>query len=169
MKKKVTYIVSDIDKSIAFEWIVEQLNKKKIDLSFILINKASTSHLHSYLKENNIPVFQLYFSDKKKLPVIIFKCFLLLKKINPDIVHCHLFWANIIGLTASKLSNIKNRIFTRHHSTYHHTYFPKAVKWDRLCNFLATDVVAISGNVEDVLVRLEKVPQKKNHKNLSWI
>src|SRR5690606_17105012 len=64
---------------------------------------------------------------------------------------------------AARMSGIKKRIYTRHHSTFHHEYFPSAVKWDRLCNFLATDIVAISENVKTVLQKKEKVPLQKIH------
>jgi glycosyltransferase involved in cell wall biosynthesis len=161
LKTKVTYIVSDIDKAVSFEWISEEINREKIELSFILINKTPKTHLYSYLKKNNISVFQIYFSGKKNLPIAIFNCYQLLKKIKPDVVHCHLFIGNIVGLTAAKLTNIKKRVFTRHHATYHHTYFPKSVKWDKYCNFLATDIVAISENVKNVLINLENVPTNK--------
>src|SRR5690606_20647117 len=50
---------------------------------------------------------------------------------------------------------------TRHHSTFHYEFFPKAVKWDLYVNSLATDVVAISKNVENVLINKDHVPPEK--------
>ena len=158
--KKITYIISEIDKAIAFEWVVHFINKEKFSLSFILIN-SENSYLGKFLAKENIPVFHVKCSNKFHLPIAIFNCYNKLKKIKPDIVHCHLFHANLIGLTAAKLANIRSRIFTRHYSTYHHDYFPKTVKWDRQINKLSTTIIAISENVKNVLIENEQVNPEK--------
>ena len=80
-------------------------------------------------------------------------------------VHTHLFEASLLGLSAAKFTRVKRRIYTRHHSTYHHEYYPKAIKYDRLINFLATEIVAISNNVKEVLRRKEGVAENKNKIN----
>ncbi|MCF8424763.1 MAG: glycosyltransferase family 4 protein [Bacteroidia bacterium] len=162
MSIRVTYIISDIDKALAFEWIADFLNKEKINLSFILIN-SENSYLKKYLENNNFSTFTINCTTKMQMLLAVWKCFLLLKKIKPDVVHCHLIRANLIGLTAAKLAGVKSRIYTRHHSNYHHIYFPKAVKIDKLINLLSTEIVAISRVVKDVLVDLEKVHENKIH------
>lgn len=160
MRAKVTYIISNIDKAIAFEWIVEKIDREKIELSFILLN-PKLSYLFRYLKEQKIEAYELPYRGKKDLPLATIKCMRLLSKIRPAAVHCHLFDANLAGLTAAWVLSIRKRIYTRHHSTFHHDYFPKAVRWDRYCNKKATHIVAISKTVWDVLVNLESVPEAK--------
>lgn len=157
MSTKVTYIISNIDKAIAFEWIVEKIDREKIELSFILLN-PKPSYLFRYLEEHQIEAYELPYRGKKDLPLTTLKCVRLLHKIRPAAVHCHLFDANMAGLTAAWTLGIRKRIYTRHHSTFHHDYFPKAVRWDRYCNNKATHIVAISKTVWDVLVNLESVP-----------
>ena len=56
---------------------------------------------------------------------------------------------------------IKSRIYTRHHSDYHHLYFPKTVKWDKYCNALATQIISISDTVSNILINKENVPEIK--------
>ncbi|MGE0561837.1 MAG: glycosyltransferase family 4 protein [Flavobacteriales bacterium] len=158
MKTKITYILSNIDKAIAFEWIAEKINHNKYELSFILLHQKEP-YLYNWLKERDIPCFYIPHVGKKSF----FKIFFLLKKINPNVVHTHLFDANLFGLFAAKLIGVKKRIYTRHHSTYHHEYYPKAVKWDKFANALATDIVAISENVKNVLVQKEQVSNSKIH------
>lgn len=68
-----------------------------------------------------------------------------------------------MGLTAAKLAGVNQRIYTRHHSDYHHQYFPKAVKYDRYSNWLSTDIVAISEVVKNILTTKEKVKEEKIH------
>lgn len=161
-KIKITYILSNIDKAIAFEWIAEQLNHNRFELSFVLLNDKET-FLFNWLKEKNIECYFIPHFGKKSFLITFLKTLLILKKIKPKIVHTHLFDANLIGLAAAKVLGIKKRIYTRHHSTFHHEYFPKAVKWDKLTNFLATDIVAISENVKNVLIEKENLEKKKVH------
>lgn len=162
MKKKITYILSNIDKSIAFEWINEQLNTQQFELSFILLNNKEP-FLYQWLKERNISCYFIIHNGKKSYFSTFFKTLNLLQKLKPNIVHTHLFDANLIGLSTAKLLGIKKRIYTRHHSTFHHEYFPEAVKWDNLTNWLATDIVAISENVKKVLIQKENVSLNKIH------
>ena len=160
MKKKITYILSNIHKALAFEWITEELDKQNFELSFILINE-SDSYLETYLKDRQIPVFRVSYTGKKHLWRAFWQVRKLLKTIGSQIVHAHLFEANIIGLSAARSLGIKQRIYTRHHSTLHHLYFPRAVYYDKFVNWLATDIVAISEVVQRVLIEKEKVrPQK---------
>lgn len=160
MRKKVVYIISEIDKALAFEWIAERLDKSSFDLSFILLN-GGDSFLEKFLKDRNIPVKRFSCSGKKDWPGVWLKIFFHLKKIKPDVVHCHLLQANILGLSAAKAAGIPQRLYTRHHSDFHHRYFPKGVKWDKFCNRLATKIVAPSGAVKEVLIQQEGVPESK--------
>lgn len=162
MKTKVTYILSNIDKAVAFEWIAEHINETNFDISFILLH-SEEPYLFKWLNSKSFNVYYIPHIGKKSYPKSLLKVFKKLREINPNIVHTHLFDANLIGLTAAKILGIKKRIYTRHHSTFHHNSFPKAVKYDRISNWLASDIVAISENVKNVLIDLEKVPNQKIH------
>jgi glycosyltransferase involved in cell wall biosynthesis len=157
---KVVYIISDIDKALAFEWIAQEINKSRFSLSFILLNPG-TSALENYLKENNLDVRFVRCRGKKDWAPAAFKTYRILRKIKPQVVHCHLIQANIIGLIAARIAGVPNRVYTRHHSSLHHTYFPKGVWWDKLSNQLATHIVAISGVVKKILIEWEKAKTEK--------
>jgi glycosyltransferase involved in cell wall biosynthesis len=159
---KITYIISDIDKAITFEWIVNELNDRKFKLSFILIN-SKKSYLKEYLLQNNIPVFDISCIKNFNIPYAILKCTWLLRIIKPDVVHTHLFKANIIGLVSAKILRVKKCIYTRHHSDFHHVYHPKAIKYDKFVNFLSTEIIAISEIVKNILVNEEHVNKNKIH------
>lgn len=160
MKTSVVYIVSNIDKALAFEWVATELDKNKFKLSFILLNPGD-SHLEGFLKENSIDTYRIPYRGKKDILKAIKATIQILSKEKAAVIHCHLFDASIIGLLAGRIVRVKKNIFTRHYSTQHHTYFPKAVYYDKLINMLATDIVAISGNVKKVLVELEGVKPAK--------
>lgn len=94
------------------------------------------------------------------MPKAILKIYRQLKQDQTNVVHCHLFDACIAGLTAAKLAGVRKRIYTRHHATFHYEYFPRAVYYDKFINYLATDVVAISENVRQVLLQEGVKPNK---------
>ena len=100
-------------------------------------------------------------NGKKSYLITLFKIYRLLKSKKPLIVHTHLRDASLLGLIAAKFARIKHRIYTRHHSTSNHEYYPHAVKWDCLINYLSTHIVSISKNVSEVLIKKENVSEKK--------
>jgi glycosyltransferase involved in cell wall biosynthesis len=152
----VTYVLSFIDKSVSFEWIIETIDKKKIKLSFILLNNKN-SEIENYLKVNNVNFLKINYSGKKDIVKALFKCGIFFIKNKTKVVHTHLFDASLIGLLAAKLVLVRRRIHTRHNATIHHVYHPKAVKYDKFINFLSTDIVAISENVREILINIEQV------------
>jgi hypothetical protein len=157
----VTYIISDIDKALAFEWIAEELNRDKFSLSFILLNPGA-SVLENFLRQKSISVTTIICRGKKDWPFALIKTIKALRQQKPDVVHCHLLQANIIGLLAAKITGVKKRIYTRHHSTLHHVYHKKGIFWDKWSNKIATHVIAISGIVNKILIDWEKLPVAKS-------
>ena len=160
-KIKITYILFQLNKALAFEWIVDHINHEKFELSFISIYVNENSFFENFCKERSIEFHRIEYSSKKSIPTAIFQTYKILRKIKPDAVHCHIFEANIIGLTAAYLAGIKNRIFTRHHASFHHITAPSGLKYDKYCNKIATHIIAISENVKAILVNLEHVPSEK--------
>lgn len=129
-------------------------------MNFILLN-SKDSYLEKHLNELNIKVNRVNYKSKKDIPLSILRIILILLSNRPTVVHTHLFDATFVGLIAAKFCGIKKRIYTRHYSSYHHDFFPHAVKWDKLNNKLATHIIAISQVVKDVLVLKEDVNPKK--------
>ncbi len=159
-KKRVIYIVSNISKAVAFEWVVEELDSK-IELEFICLNNNTDTSLVRFLKQNQIPVKEYKLGSKIQMLMLWLKLFILLLNKRPNVIHTHLFEASLLGLSAAKLAGVKNRIYTRHYSIYHHKYFPKMVKYDRMINSFSTKVIAISKNVYSILKNKEGVNEEK--------
>lgn len=148
--RKVLIVISDINKSIQFEEIALGI-KTNVELEYFLINSSNTE-FGKFLEENKIKVryFEAQTSLGKLLTIVKMWYFMIHKRY--DVVHCHLILASLLGLFASRLAFIKKRIYTRHHSDIHHFYFPHGLKYDQYCNRIATDVVAITKNVEEILL-----------------
>lgn len=159
--KKVTWIISDINKSHQFEGLLTLL-KEHVELSFVLINMRATP-MDRFIMDLGCPSVHLRVTTRFYFLSTFFRCVRFLKANEPDVVHCHLQKAGLIGLLAARVSGINKRIYTRHHSTFHHQYARKGVWLDRVQNLLATDIVAISRVVEGVLCQLEGVSKDKVH------
>ncbi len=157
----VCYLISRIDKALEFEWAAQYLDKDKIALSFILLNPGKSKLADFARGRQGLPVYEVKYRGKRDVPKTMVKLFYLLRKLKPDILHTHLYDATILGQLTGKLFRIKRRVYTRHHSTFNHVYHPHAVKWDKLVNRLATDIVSISGNVSKVLTEKEKADKNK--------
>lgn len=158
-KQKLVYIVSEVDRSLHFEWITPFL-KRQFQLSFLLLGKPD-SFLEKFLKNEQVPVCNIEYVRKFDLVKAWFKVFWVLFKARPAIVHTHLWKANLTGLSAAWLVGVKKRIYTRHHASIHYKIYPSGLKWDKLNNRLATHIIAISKNVEHLLVNLDKADRKK--------
>lgn len=74
-------------------------------------------------------------------------------------VHCHLAHANWIGLWAAKLARITHRIYTRHSGEPLNLHWKERII-DKIQNRLATKIVSISQNIDDLLKK-QGVPGHK--------
>ncbi len=158
-RKKIVYIISNINKSLAFEWIASGL-KNDYTLTFIFLN-STTSVLEEFLIENNIEVKRILYRGKKDFISAFFKTFFYLIFNRKQVIHAHLFDAQLIGLASAYLAGIRKRIYTRHNSNYHHVYHPRGVWFDRWSNRMATHIISISQATDKTLFELEHVPINK--------
>lgn len=156
---RICYVISDIDKSLVFEWLAVELQNVH-NLCFILLNGHGTA-LEHFLTNRSIDVVSISCAGKKDWPKAWYKVVLQLRMWKPQIVHCHLMQATILGLFAAYIVGTRRRIFTRHHGTLHHLNHKKGVLWDKLCNALASDIVAVSENVKNILKNMDHASPNK--------
>ena len=159
-RKRITYIVSNVDKALAFEWVVEFLDASRFSLSFILLNPGDSA-LERFCRRMDVPVKRITYRGKRDVPRAFLSIFLYLVFRRPHFVHCHMFEAYVLGVPAAWLAFIRGRVYTRHNATYHREYYPRVVKFDAMANRLSSRVVATSENVARVLRRGEGVPERK--------
>jgi glycosyltransferase involved in cell wall biosynthesis len=158
-QKHIVYVVSHVHKSLSFEWIASGL-MDNYKLSFILLN-SSPSALEDFLTQQRINVKRISCRTKRDLIFAFLRTFFYFLFKRPQIIHAHLFDAQIIGLTAAWMTGVKKRVYTRHNSNYHHAYHPKGVKYDRWSNRIATHIVSISQATDKTLIEHEGVPISK--------
>lgn len=157
---KITIVFSNISKFIWLEWLCETLDPDRFALSFIVLN-PDRSEIETWLRERSFPTESIRYRGKKDFPRTLLRVFRLLRQWKPDIVHAHLFDATLAAMIGGGMAGIPVRVHTRHNSTYHHEYTPKALKWDRLMQACSTHIIAISEVVQRVLVEREGVPRAK--------
>jgi glycosyltransferase involved in cell wall biosynthesis len=161
MKKVVAYIISDIEYAIAFEWVADSIDKSRFDLVFVLLQKNPSSTLREILTKKNQRVEWVKNRNGFGRLFSLLELILLLFKLKAKVVHCHMRDANQLGMAAAFCAGVGNRIYTRHYSTQNQVYYPHAVKYDRIINWLATKIVAPSKTVQNTLTNLENVPADK--------
>ena len=158
--KKIVYIVSLVNKSIAFECFFKEMSRHKQQVTVVFLHPIVPELMH-YCSDLGFTCEWMKYTGKKDMRHVIWKLIRMLKGIRPDVVHTHLFDASMAGLTAAWITRVPVRIHTRHHASHHHIYFPHAVKYDKYINRLSTRIFAISGNIRDILIAKEQVVQEK--------
>jgi len=161
MACRLLYIVSDIDKAISFEWIADYFSRRddfQISFCFLLSAPSATVDL---LIDHGLPCYVLRVNGKRSWPSLLLSLFKLITALKPDVVHCHLLKASLLGLSAASLAGVPKRIFTRHHGSMHHTTHRKGLVWDYACNILSTSIVSISPVTTEILTAWEHVPKQK--------
>jgi glycosyltransferase involved in cell wall biosynthesis len=160
--EKWIYIISLVERSLVFENTLKELYRIKPDILLVFMFE-SVSPLQDKCNEIGFKTIHIPYKSKKDFLRAGFTIFSIIIREKPDLVHCHLFDASLLGITISKILNVKKRIHTRHHATHHHLYFPHAVKYDRWINKLSTKIIAISQNIKNILIEQEQVnPDKVN-------
>lgn len=160
MRRKLCYVISDVDSSHLVESNVRSIDPARFDLCTVFLAKQPPK-IYETLKKEGFHVKYIPGSGKRALLPTMFRLYRLFGRLRPDIVHTHLFNAAVTGLTAAWARGIPRRINTRHHSSELHRYHPHAVYYDHYINWLSTDIVAISETVRKVLVEKESVNPNK--------
>lgn len=157
--KRILIVVSQIHKAISHEWTAEELRTRNYDVYFALLNPGD-SEMEQYLIKNQFPFIRITYRNKYDIPLSILRLRKFLKKEKIEIVHAHLFEGGLIGMIAASLAGVRKRVYTRHHSSFHQSYFPGMVKYDRLISATATHIIATSEVVQETLIA-ERVPEQK--------
>jgi glycosyltransferase involved in cell wall biosynthesis len=159
-KINLTYIISNISKVIVFEWIATTFDLTKFNLSFIILNNAPTE-IEKFLIEHGFACYHINYVSKKDTIRAVYQTIKILRKEDTTILHAHLFDASLVGLLAAKITGLKKRIHTRHHANLHHEKFKKGVLIDNFINYLSTDIIVISKNVQEIVENKERFHKGK--------
>ncbi|MEM7585348.1 MAG: glycosyltransferase family 4 protein [Acidobacteriota bacterium] len=160
-KIRLAYISSINARWVHLEWVADELDRERFEPSFVLVSIAEhPPHLETFLQERGFPYHRI---DCKLQPFSIartvFEIARYCRREKIEIVHCHIFFASLVGLLGALLARVPVRVTTRHHATMNHG---TSFYWlDRLTNWMATHVVASCDLVRKILIDDERTPERK--------
>jgi glycosyltransferase involved in cell wall biosynthesis len=162
-KQRILAVFSEVNSSPQLLSIVSAAQDSGFDIEVIIFS-SKENLLSNAIRHNGIFVKRIKPRGKTYSGVLFvavaWKIFLR----KPDILFASGLYADVVGLATSSLLRVKRRIFVRHHSNFHSKNANSfGVFIDMLCNFMATDVVAVSKIVQKILIVDENVPQEKVH------
>jgi glycosyltransferase involved in cell wall biosynthesis len=134
-------------------------------LQFSIITFGAAGSFTKQMEERGCKVYFINAKGVVKKITALFKLRMLIKKINADIVHTHLFMPSLFGLTAAKWQKRKT-VLTRHHSDALYV-IPSKLKriiWLRLekfINYKSDHIITPSQMVYDIVVNKENVSANK--------
>ena len=123
MSKKKVLIISEPGSGGVARHVIDllgNLNKDKFEVYFIYSSKRADE---KYLKniaclKSEIKAFKIDEMQSKIKPyddfISLIKILSIIKKINPDIVHCHSSKAGVLGRIAAKFVGVKKIFYTPH-------------------------------------------------------
>jgi glycosyltransferase involved in cell wall biosynthesis len=107
----------------------------------------------------------LYFDTYKSKPFqyikLYLKLFFLFLKIKPDVVQTNLFDDSLPALLAARMAGVKKRVITKQDTGYHVNYTPSIIKYDKFNNWNATDIIAVSEESKEFIIKNENGKQNK--------
>ncbi len=100
--------------------------------------------LHQELLAADIPVFSLGMRSAFSTPTGLYRLSVILEKVQPDILHCHLFHANFLGRLVRLVTNIPVVISTAHSIVINRSWWRLAYRLTDPLADLTTSVSAAS-------------------------
>ena len=118
-KIKILHIIESLDCGGAeklLKYSLKNIDKNKFSVKIVCLSKPL--NLKKELEDIGISVICLDLNKLHNFGHIIFKLCRLLIKESPDVIHTHLFFANIYGRIAGRITGIKSIITTLHNPDY---------------------------------------------------
>lgn len=81
-----------------------------------VISLVGLGEIGPQIKALGIPVFVLGLNSRLPSPIIIFRLYCLIRRLNPDIVHTWMYHADLLGGIAARLAGCKRIIWGIRHS-----------------------------------------------------
>ena len=135
--------------------ISRKIDKEKFEITIVSI--LSIGDIGKQIQDSDIRVISLDTGSKYN-PVVLFKLFKILKREKPDILHTHLFHADILGRIAGSIVGVPKIISTIHNVEFGGLFREKLLSWTRS---LVDMNIAVSRKVAEKVV--EKGVSKKEN------
>jgi len=131
--------------------LCQNLNKNKFDIYILALFDGGP--LESFFKKANIRYKIITKSNKLSFKAF-HGCFREIKKFDPDIVHTHLFGADLIGTICTILQKRKKLICTEHNVNQDYKWYHRFVK--KILSLFTYKTLTISKAVENYIQKNER-------------
>jgi glycosyltransferase involved in cell wall biosynthesis len=160
----VVHIMANNSSVPYFNWFAEEVkNYPNYKFSFVAMHLAEPKMLED-MRNRGCDCYWIPFDSnnrKRDMLLAVPKLFKLFKSIKPNVVNTHLFDDSLPGLLAARLAGVKCRVITKGDTTFHWDHAPKWVWADKLNNFNATKIVAISNESKAFILDKERANANK--------
>jgi len=160
-EKRLLAIFSDVNFSPQLFAVLEELFDRGVDCHVVLIGEADmqiASQIQARGWSFNIICKRGKFSSVINLLLVAVEII----RFKPRTLFASGQFATALGVVSATLLRVPNRVFIRHHSSFHHKFKMKlGIAIDRVANRLATDIVAVSETVRNILILDELVNPTK--------
>jgi glycosyltransferase involved in cell wall biosynthesis len=142
-----------------FNWFARKsVDFPEIKFSFLCMYPERPKMIED-MKGYSCDVYWIKYDEKKRKAHLIkalFETYSIINKLQPDVVHSHLFDDALVSMLSSKLVGVPIRAITKGDACYHYFYAPKWMIFDKINNFFATHIVALSGENKKFILDKEK-------------
>jgi len=161
MTKHVVMIIANSPNPSYFNWFAEINSKEKaFTFTYIFLTTQKPDTLINKVAKMGVTSHWFYFNFAKRKHLqyifICFKLFRLFRKIKPDVVQTNLFDDSLPGLYAAKLAGVRKRVVTKQDTGFHIRYAPKGIRYDIFNNTNATDIIPVSQESYELIMKYEK-------------
>lgn len=162
----IVYTIANESSVPYFKWFADEAAKHpELKFTFVVLFHSKPQMLED-MQQRNCDCYWIHFdSNKRKRGMVraLFQLKKLFKKLEPDVVHTHLFDDSVPGLLAAKWAKVPIRVITKQDTTFHYYYKPAYVRFDRMNNKNATHIHAVASRNRDFILQKEKASAKKIH------
>lgn len=160
----IVFVISNESSVPYFNWFAEKAaQQKKHQFSFVALYTETPKMISDVGRFGWNCYWIKYDHHKRKRGMLstFFSLYKLFRKLNPDVVHTHLFDDSFPGLLAARLAGIDKRVITKQDTTFHYFFSPKWVLADKFNNWNATDIVPVSNEAKSFILDKENAPENK--------
>jgi len=160
----IVFVMANNSSVPYFNWFAEAASQEdQVTFSFVCMYPTRPKMLDD-MAGYGCECYWVKFDDtKRKISFLssLFPLYKLFKRLKPDVVHTHLFDDSLPALMAARMAGIKQRVITKGDAGYHYYFTPQWVKFDKLNNWNATNIVAISTENREFIIEKEKANPDK--------
>jgi glycosyltransferase involved in cell wall biosynthesis/O-antigen/teichoic acid export membrane protein len=132
----------------------------------VICLESSAGHLGAAARAAGIRVFEVGFRGLQRSvllsPLLEIRRFRrILREVSPDVVHCCLYWAYLLGVPIARSAGVPLVVSSRRSLTAASGRFRLLVPWERVCDRLADAVVCNSSAVMEDAIRRTGLPRRK--------